>query len=176
MIDYQQFVDELKRLDTEAAELRNTRRMDQDPKFRSWRPELESLIHQIARAGYLLPNPINVRGRAFGGSNLGHEAEDALFAEYQRDIDDTRIELGLVIGNFQKFGVPAIQNAVSTNVTNPGPSASAGALQVTEKVSLAWLWEHVPFKFWWSAAGILIATFWAGVYIGKWLAKAGLLT
>ena len=60
MITYSQFIDEIRRLSAEALKLRDARQLHNDPKFREWRPDLESLLTQIGRAGYLLPNSVKV--------------------------------------------------------------------------------------------------------------------
>lgn len=45
--------------------------------------------------------------------------------------------------------------------------ASENSLEFPDKVTLAWLWEKVPAKFWCTLVGLLIASFLFGVTVGQ---------
>ena len=105
MITYADFIAELRVLVREAQSLRAEPEMHENPRFRKWRHELESLSDQIARAGYLLPGPVRVHRRAFGYTT-GIASDEECLSFYQRDINDSVNELDLIVRNFEKFGEP----------------------------------------------------------------------
>lgn len=156
MITYKGFIAKLQRLAEEASRIRTHKRMHMDPAFRTWRTELESLVRQIKEASYQFSFPFNSEFRSYGRRIRPLDDEDVLFQRYQREIDDTLIEIQNIIKSYEDFGEP-IQIA----------RAAATGLQHPDRVTLAWLWHHVPWSAWLSAVGVLAAVFGAGVFVGR---------
>jgi hypothetical protein len=42
-----------------------------------------------------------------------------------------------------------------------------GVLTLPEKVTLAWMWDHVPVTWWWWIGTILVAVFAVGLTLGQ---------
>ena len=40
-------------------------------------------------------------------------------------------------------------------------------LEVPDRVTLAWLWRHVPYSFWFWFIGLLVSAFITGLYVGQ---------
>lgn len=120
MITYPAFVKELGALTEEARALRDARKMHEDGRFRKWRNKLEGLLSQISQASYLLPCPVRVRNRHFGGYGFVQDErqEELLFQSYQTEMDDTINELEFVIDSYAKFGEPPKSTTVRSNSTN----------------------------------------------------------
>jgi hypothetical protein len=56
---------------------------------------------------------------------------------------------------------------VSNDDLEAGHEASSAELEVPPKVTLAWLFKHMPFGGWLWIAGILLTTFGVGVLVGN---------
>ena len=156
MLTYPVFIRELQRLVDEAVELRDADDMDEDPDFRKWRHDVQALLHQIAQVRYLLPTQVAIQQRSFGGL-IGDFEYEQLFWYYQRDIDDTINELNFIIDSYAKYGEPT---------KSPSTSANDNEFEYPSKITVAWLHQHVPYKFWLSLGGIILAAFVLGVKVG----------
>ena len=154
MITYQNFVKELSRFVEEAKSLRESKEMHNDDVFRKWRNALDGTLNQIAQADYLLPCPIQIRGRSFGYSRRIMTDED-LFSLYQREMDDTINELEFVIDSYKKHGEPQKVRG------------QKGELEYPNKVTLSWLFHHAPIKLWLTIGSLLIAAFLIGAQVGS---------
>lgn len=154
MIRYANFILELKRLTDEAKRLRFSREMHQDPAFRRWRHELETAVSQAGNAGFQLPGEVRVQARSFGGLD-GVVGDDQGFAMYQREIEDTVIELETIISAYYKFGEPKQRMTPASMAREWEP-----------RITLAWLARNAPPTFWIFLASALIAAFAIGVLVG----------
>ncbi len=158
MITYRDFITELERLATEGRKLRNAKRMHEDPDFRKWRNELQSLLNQIVQVDYLLPCSVQAHKRSFGYSNRP-KTDDELMAGHRRDMDDTINELTVITESFEKHGEP------------PKGRTSASELETPKVVTLSWLYHHTSVSFWWKivtvSLAVVVGVFSLGVYFGQ---------
>lgn len=70
--------------------------------------------------------------------------------------------LGILIQTIDQF--TEIKEEKKQSVFTPPPDNN---LDLPEKVTLSWLWKHVPAKFWFVLIGLFIAAFILGVTLGQ---------
>ena len=63
--------------------------------------------------------------------------------------------------------IEQFEKAESGGAASIGPQQAESILDFPERVTLAWLWRHVPVKLWASAAGLLVTVFLVGVSISR---------
>jgi len=162
MITYKAFVAELTRLREEASRIRNHKRMHEDPAFRKWRLELESLVRQAKQARYQLPCDMKSAYRSFGGYEGSAFDEKRAFASYQQEMDDTINELTVMIESHEKHG-----DAPQLNASRRGEAVPS------EKITFAWLWHHVPITIAGTGIALLFAAFALGFTAGRtdWIVR-----
>ena len=153
MIKYRAFIDELVPLTEKARTLRGAEELHEDSAFRKWRNKITRLLDQVVHQGYLITCQIKRRG--FG--NLSDATYEACKASYQQEIDDTINELEFIIDNYRKHGEPP----------KGGVSKQSLQLEWPEKITLAWLFRHMPLSYWSVLIGLLITVFFSGVQIGQ---------
>ena len=153
MIKYRAFIDELVPLTEKARTLRGAEELHEDSAFRKWRNKITRLLDQVVHQDYLITCQIKHRG--FG--NLLYATYEACKASYQGEIDDTINELEFIIDNYRKHGEPP----------KGGVSKQSLQFEWPEKITLAWLFRHVPWTFWTGLIGLLIAVFFCGAQIGQ---------
>lgn len=155
MLRYADVISELGRLAAEAKRLRTHSRMHLDPAFRRWRHEVETCLSQALSAGFEVPGIVRVHTRRFGVSDRIID-DDEQFAMYQREMDDTVIELETIISNYQKFGEPEKRNSVDLKPR-----------EWPAKITLAWLFHNAPLSLWIWLASALLAVFLLGTQVGQ---------
>jgi hypothetical protein len=163
VITYKEFIAEITRLKDEASRIRNHKRMHEDPSFRRWRLELESVVRQITQAGYELPCPVESAERAYGGyDGSAFDEHKQVFGSYQQEMDDTINELSVIIDSYKKHQEPPQRKSPPQAQVSP-----------PEKVTFAWLWHHVPFTIAGTGIGLLCAAFALGFTAGRtdWIVK-----
>jgi hypothetical protein len=79
-------------------------------------------------------------------------------AAFNRDLQDTIVELTTIVRRFDKFGDPKRQTATASNATS---------LKAPEKVTAAWLWNNTSVSVWWTVVAALIVVFGTGVTVGR---------
>lgn len=106
MLTYHQFIDELRPLLGQAQELAHLKQLHEDPAFRKWRHEVTDLLERIEQATYSIN--CSIRERLFDerGSYAYSPTPSERLAAYDRDLQDTIVELGTIISRFEKFGDP----------------------------------------------------------------------
>ena len=155
MLRYADFISDLRRFVAEAIRLRSHKKMHLDPAFRRWRHELETSVSQAETAGFEVPGVVRVRSRSFGVPQPLVKG-DALFALYQREMDDTIIELETIFFTYEKIGEPEKRKA-SDLTPREWPA----------KITLAWLFHNAPLSLWLSLLSALLAAFILGTQIGQ---------
>ncbi|MFX0199464.1 MAG: hypothetical protein ACFFCW_25360 [Candidatus Hodarchaeota archaeon] len=81
--------------------------------------------------------------------------------------------LNILIKNLNEFKDPPIQdnNGLIKEEAELTPlnssKLSKSRLELPDKVTLSWLWEHVPVKFWIWAIGIIFTAFLLGLTVGQ---------
>jgi hypothetical protein len=155
-MEYDEFVEEINILLTEAYNLFNLEKRDRNPKFREWRQSAHDLILRARKLKYDPNTDLNNRSfdirMGYGNDPSPRECMDA----YNRDIQDTINEFKTIVNNYRKYGVPK-------EITNQ----SKEGVQVPEKITLKWLMEHVPIKLWGSLVSIILTSFAIGVYVAQ---------
>ncbi|MCU7864191.1 MAG: hypothetical protein KZQ92_09475 [Candidatus Thiodiazotropha sp. (ex Lucinoma borealis)] len=155
---YEEFIRELIILIDQAKEMFNLRKRDSDPQFRAWRHSASDLIQRIKKEGYDVNSAIN--GRVFD-IRMGYWSDPTpkeCIAVYNRDLQDTINEFQTIVTRFNAYGEPTRANIDANNTEN---------LRLPEKVTYRWIRDFVPIHLWFSAVGVLVAIFSAGVYIGQ---------
>lgn len=155
MLRYADVISELGRLVVEAKRLRSHSRMHLDPAFRRWRHELETCLSQAESARFELPGAVRVHVRSFGASDRIVD-NDELFAMYQREMDDTVIELETIISTYQRVGEPEKRDA-----------SDLKPREWPAKITLAWLFHNAPLSLWTWLASALVAVFFVGAQVGQ---------
>lgn len=160
VIKYETFIHELERLREEASRVRNHKRRDQDPAFRKWRLELQSLVTQARHAAYVLPCEVKSSERLFGSSLYD---ETTALSAFQLEMNDTINELDVIIEAYKRDGTPPPMRRPPSQITEPS----------SDKITFAWLWHHVPFHVGATGAGIVIGAFALGFYAGRteWIVR-----
>jgi hypothetical protein len=119
VINYKQFVAEVRSLISEGESLKGTAQRDTNPSFRSWRLKLEDLVRQIGKQGY----KINCRSasRRYGGGNFAYNipSREDLNRLYNQEMADTLNELRLIVELFDKYGDPQREKP-GVGVPEPG--------------------------------------------------------
>lgn len=119
-----------------------------DPAFRRWRYTTESLVENVRQQGFQLPGKFNSKNRRYRATWVGAVRADEKEI-FRSELADSLVELNFFIQHFEKYGeLPApAQSLKPIEESNPNPRPKVAEQQV-EKVTLAWLWKHVPVGLW----------------------------
>lgn len=186
--DYAAFVDELKPLVAEAESFDIADKAHDSAVFRAWRHRVEALIIRISRTHMDVDCDLNQRAfrvMAYGSVGRG----DSLRA-FERDLRDTLIELHHIIDWHAKYGEPKMRpGAIKTAkrvaeavpATPPKPAAMPAPEDPPkpakptepewpskEKLTLHWLFKHMPASAWGWLVLFVAGAFGAGVTVGNW--------
>lgn len=139
MLTYNQFIDELRPLIEEGRGLAHLKRMHEDPAFRKWRYEVTDLIDRIEDATYAVNCSIRERRFDERGSYTYNPAQNERLAAYDRDLQDTLVELETIVSRFDKFGEPkGAETAPVAEEPSYSPQEASG-VTLTEKIKKHWL-------------------------------------
>lgn len=150
--NYESFIAELPPLIMRAKAImssKNDRRHD-SAVFRQWEHEVGDLLQRISQLGY----DINTRfySRKFRAMSYTSTIGDDLEV-FDDDLRDSVIEMELAVSRYEKYGDPK-GTVASKSVASPTPvqvAPAAEPVKAPEKVTLAWLWSHVPVPLWGAA-------------------------
>lgn len=125
--------------------------MHLEPAFRRWRYELEASLKEAETAGFEVPGLVcvHVQSRSFGRADPEF-SYDELFTMYQREMDDTVIELETIISDYEKRGKPRKQPA------------------------WAWLRQNVPPHVWTRVVSVLVSVLFGAFVFGTWVGQTEL--
>lgn len=148
--NYINFINEIAVSITEA---KNLSPKDWDTEaFRKWRHKLLDSICRIEEQGYKVNCNLSVRRfRVFGYGITSKFEQDNIF---NKDLADTINELELIIEQYKNYGDPSLNKSDSQKNT-----AEIKAIEVTEKITMRWLFDHMPIKGWVAIIGLLAGTF-----------------
>ncbi len=155
---YKQFIEALRPLLSEALGLIDLPTMHEDPRFREWRHRVTDLVKRIKEQGYPAHCSIAVRGFDERGSYTHTPSAKDRLAAYNRDLRDTMNELRAIIEGYATFGEPG---------KSKQPGKGQGDLEWPEKMTLSWLWLHMPVWAWGWCIGLIGATFYLGITAGR---------
>jgi len=153
---YKDFIDEIRLYLEKAKVLINAEELNNDQDFRKWRHNLTDLIDRIEILGYQINTSIKLR--YFNNIGLYSTLDDKRKA-FNRDIQDTIIELEAIISNFDKFGDPIKQKSEQKSSESP--------LNWPQKITLSWLFKHAPLGLWAKVVSFLVIVFILGITVGQ---------
>jgi len=164
-LDYPGFVEDLRDLLDEAGSLEAIGTWSPDDNsFRRWRSKLIDLLVRISKAGYMDVR-CEVEDRAFKYCGPGDDKYAAKV--FEQAVDDTMIELQLIVDNFVNHGAP---KAEASEVNEEISAPVAAPLAVPEKVTIPWVLKNTPASVIWgalvTALTTLAATFMVGLAAG----------
>ena len=155
MITYKEFIKEIERLAKAVEELKNSQKLHEDEKFRSWRNEVTSTVNQILQSNYQLPCQVNIQKRTFGSLHSMYSTKEGKVDFYNMELTDTYNELKYLIDNYKKYGEPS-KRMMSTESGEDIPKI----------ITLSWIWNHAHYSLWLKLGGLLLAAFLLGVQVG----------
>jgi hypothetical protein len=171
-LDYKAFIDELRRLIGEGKPYLTSPDTATYDWLQRWRTEIQRLLGRIEKMGY--DHDCGIEYRLFEAQQtytFDPRPKDHL-AAFRQDMRDTLIELELLVAEYDKHGdphaPPAPPSEAATSIGTP-PSADPLPLKLPEKITIAWLRDHVPVGWLWSTVLGAIAVFAAGFTTGAWL-------
>ena len=170
--DYAAFVAEISDLVARAERLKE--RDHEATVFREWRHETQDAINRVRRLRY--PVACGLAQRTFMTRRI-----DGSLEVFNRDMEDTLIELRLIVKNFNKHGAPEVDTPltfgkaprVEDDKTDESMVAEAkpGEIVLPDKMSIPWIWHNSHWSVPVAAGSALIAVFSAGTVFGG--TKAG---
>ena len=151
--NYKSFINEIT---ASIAEAKNLSPKDWDSEtFRKWRHKVLDSIYRIEEQGYNVNCNLRVRRfRIFGYGITSNLEQDNIF---HKDLTDTINELELIIEQYENYGFPLLSKSDSQK-----NSTEIKAMEVTEKITMRWLFDHMPIKGWVVIIGLLAGTFGLG--------------
>lgn len=161
-LDYPAFVEELRELMEYSLSDDALQWSADSIGFRKWKESLLDLLARIAKVGYTDVR-CDVEDRAFAYFGPG----DAKHAKkvFNKAVDDTNIEMQLIIQNFKKHGDPHASGSAAVAETKIVP------LEVPEKVTIPWVWRNVSVPLLIGVPTAALTNLVAGITIGG--TKAG---
>ncbi len=157
--DYSAFISELDRLINVAAAFNQADMHYESESFRKWRHETSDIIHKVERLGYSIN--CNLVARQFHIFSYSGTSSREQTKKFQRDLTDTINELNYIVDDYKKYGAPL--NRLERKVENKSNETSSDLSSGwPDKVTLAWLWKHMPAKIWIG----LIAAFLGAISVG----------
>jgi hypothetical protein len=155
---YQDFIAELRTLIAAGGHLAQGSASHESPAFRNWRHNVQSLVAEAEQLGYRLPGKVTSKVRSYRALWSGATEKDHADA-FQRELNDSLIELRFIVDNYDKYG-----EAVRTQLV--GPEQQPAALGEPEKVTIIWLAKNVSVSFWFKTASIAVAILLLGAALG----------
>lgn len=171
--DYPAFIEQLMVLVEMARGFTPTQRNREHPTFRKWKHEVADLIERIGRLRYDVNTGLESRRFQIVGYGSYSTAEEQQV--FNRDLDDSLMELELVVENYKRYGDPtrgrmnhANKGLVQEEAAAPTPAAESESLKPPEKVTFKWLWEHMSVTVFGTLMLALGFSFTVGVSVGNW--------
>jgi hypothetical protein len=167
-VTYEDFITEVRGLARTGSELLDAGvRSHEDRGFRRWRHTAESLVKNIQRQGVQLPGPFNSHVRLYRATWVNARREDDA-TRFANEMNDSLIELQYLLDHFEKYGAP------DSRPTAQAKSVGATRQQVEtvsepsiDAITLAWLWKHVPLRYWGAVVALAAVIFYAGFLAGR---------
>jgi hypothetical protein len=173
---YPAFIDELKPLIEQAKAFDHHARKHDSEAFRAWRYKVSSLCTRISRTH--LDSDTRVDERPFSGVPYGKLSAKDVF---DRDLNDTLVELDHMVEQFVKFGepktrlrvTPKTKTADAPSVQEPQEPIKAPTVVEPEwpskdKLTLHWLFKNMPASAWAWVGVFLVGAFGVGTTVGSW--------
>jgi hypothetical protein len=151
MFTYEKFISELRPLIVRGQTLYDRPDRTKDSDFRRWKLEVTDLIVRIQREKYTVNCSIELRSfTSFGGSYTG--SDNQAIVSYNLDLKDTINELEILIERYDKHGAP-------NPITPSSSAAPSNELQPPKRMTLDWIWRHMPVTWWKYIVGVPLTVF-----------------
>ncbi len=170
-LNYAAFVEELGELHDEAIAIESVGVWNpRHVAFRRWKARLFDLLARIRKACYE-DIRCDVEDRDFNYD--GPEGDHGVHARKVFDdaMEDTLIELKLIIDNFNKYGDPSPIKPETESGSSGVAAPAHEPLPVPEKVTIPWLWKNVSVPLMVGGIVFVGAVFTVGLGLGG--TKAG---
>lgn len=173
--NYAAFIEELVPLVEHARKFETKDRHHNSDAFRAWRHKLDDLITNINRLRYDVNCKIAAR-RFFVATYSSVSAREQQEC-FERDLKDTLVELDHLIDWYKKYGDPkqdktrAGQGLIEAKLgANPAAALAPPEPEwpQKEKLTLYWLFKHMPFSAWVAVALFVVGAFTFGITVGNW--------
>jgi hypothetical protein len=175
-MNYDEFIGELRELIRQGnAMVEDGVASHEHPAFRAWRHTAQSLVANVRAQGYALPGSFKSHERTYRAPWV-HAGRVDDGDRFRRDMNDSLIELEYLVEQFDRYGEPGpAQSLVKQAGSVAQPRVSKQATATTnphagissEKITLAWMRDHIPFSFWVAAIALLATVFAAGFLAGQ---------
>lgn len=169
--DYAAFIAHLTTLVETARGFAPVERHRDHAAFRRWKHEVVDLIVRIGRLRYDVNTGLESRRFQIVGYGSYSSAEEQQV--FNRDLDDSLMELQVVIENYKRYGDPKAhmirqQKGLVQLEVVPTPAAGTESLKPPEKVTFKWLWEHMSVTVFGTLIAAIGIAFSAGIAVGNW--------
>lgn len=174
--DYAAFIEQLMAMVDRARAFTAAERYREDAAFRKWKHEVEDLIARIVRLRYDVNTKLNTR--QFQVLGYGSYSKGDQQKAFNKDLDDTVMELDVVIENYKRHGDPKAdkirpdKGLIEANAVT-APAAEREPLKPPEKVTFKWLWEHMSITVGGTLMAAMGIAFTAGITVGNWTSVQG---
>lgn len=178
--DYEAFIDELKPLIEQTESFGTADRRQDSEVFRAWRHRVSSLTTRISRTH--VDSDTNLEHRQFLVLSFGSVSANEQLKAFNRDLTDTLVELNHIVEQHTKFGEPKLRpgadRKAESRATGSALRAAPSEAQLDkpavpewpakEKLTLHWLFKHMPASAWVWLTLFVGGAFTLGVTVGGW--------
>ena len=171
LFDYAAFIDELQTLIPRGKEMIGVGMLKGNVTFRTWKHEVSDALLRVERLGYERVN-CAIDQRPFSLLRPKTPADQP--RKFDSAMRETLAELQLVVRNFEQYGPPALKTGAAPVQSVASQAAVASVPKGwpdKDKVTLAWLWHHMPATAWLAVAGLAGTAYLVGFNIGEWKSK-----
>ena len=175
---YVAFIDELKPLIEQAKSFDIHDRQHDSDAFRGWRHHVSRLCTRISRSH--VDSDTGLDHRQFRVMSYGSVSQKDKTAAFNRDMQDTLVELQHIVDQYQKYGEPKTKGghalkavpvvAPATSPTEPGSVAKTSEPEwpQKEKLTLYWLLKNLPLSAWAVVGALCVGAYSLGTAVGAW--------
>jgi hypothetical protein len=155
-MEYNFFIQDLKKLLKEAHNLIDAANYDENHSFRKWRFQVTELVDRIKSEGFYIV--CDIKSRSFG--NINSTVRENQQKQYNMELQDTITEVETIISNHKRYGPPK-------KITKKQDIKDIKELDWPQKITLYWLFRHAPISLWIKLAGIVLAALTIGITAGQ---------
>ncbi|MCX6356231.1 MAG: hypothetical protein NTZ78_15225 [Candidatus Aureabacteria bacterium] len=125
------------------------------PSFDQWIKDVSTWLQEVAPNSGLFPEwiAVNMFESQFGGKHIDYMMGEVIWSSFRTKVKQ-RLEWLSKIP--EKIQSPSRKEGSHNN-----------ELILPDKVTLSWLFRHVPCKFWWGLMGLFVAVFILGIKVGQ---------
>jgi hypothetical protein len=158
-VTYEQFIEEIRRLVAQGADLLEEGATAGTYEFRKWRHEAQSTVTNAENLGFSLPGKFNSSMRAYRATWTSATPK-ANRDEFLREMGDSLNELRFLVDQFDKFGAPKPKQ--------PSVPEAKAPLAAPDKVTVGWLIHNVSLTGWTIIGGLALGLLSVGYAAGRY--------